>query len=137
MKVLLALILLILLSLFSICARGQSSLEIEVVGLRSNNGIILLQVFDKNEKIISQVKGVILEKKSIIVIKDLKPGRYAFRFFHDENLSGIMETGTLGIPKEGYGFSNDASGPFGPKPFNEWLFEINGDKKVTIKTRYH
>ena len=82
----------------------QSSLEIEITGLRNSDGLIMLQLLDENEKTVIQAKGVISVNKSVIVIKDLKPGRYAFRFFHDENLSGKMETGPLGIPKEGYGF---------------------------------
>jgi Uncharacterized protein conserved in bacteria len=42
----------------------------------------------------------------------------------------------LGIPKEGYGFSNNASGMFGPRPFKEWLFDIKEDKKIAVKIRY-
>ncbi len=137
MKEFLALLFLILLSFSTPFAKGQSSLEIEVTGLRSNNGLIMLQLLDKNEKIVTQAKGVISGNKSVIMIKDLKPGQYAFRFFHDEDLSGKMETGILGIPKEGYGFSNDASGPFGPKPFREWLFDLAGDKKMEVRVRYH
>jgi uncharacterized protein (DUF2141 family) len=130
------LILAALLFLSAKYACGQCALEIEITGLKSNNGLIMLQLLNEKEEIISRAKGVILEKKSIIFIKDLKPGRYAFRYYHDENLSEKMETSLLGIPKEGYGISNNASGPFGNKPFREWLFEINQDKKVSVKTRY-
>jgi uncharacterized protein (DUF2141 family) len=96
----------------------------------------MLQLFDENEKVINQTKGTISEKRSVIIFNNLKPGKYAFRYYHDENLSGVMETGRLGIPIEGYGFSNNASGPFGPKPFKEWLFSIKEDMKVTVSPRY-
>jgi uncharacterized protein (DUF2141 family) len=130
------LILIVLLLLFSKFVSGQFSLEIEITGLKNDSGLVLLQLFDENEKVINQARSIIKENKSIITFENLKPGKYAFRFFHDENLSGIMETNGLGIPEEGYGFSNNASGQFGPKPFKEWLFEIKEDKKLAVKIKY-
>ncbi len=34
-------------------------------------------------------------------------------------MNGNLETNRLGIPTEGYGFSNNAYGMFGPKPFKD------------------
>jgi uncharacterized protein (DUF2141 family) len=115
---------------------GQYSLQVEITGVKNNSGVIPFQLFNENEKIVTQVKGDIKDQKSLIIIKDLKPGRYGFRYFHDENMSRKLETNVLGIPKEGYGFSNDAVGPFGPKPFKEWLFELNRNKNLSVKARY-
>jgi uncharacterized protein (DUF2141 family) len=117
-------------------ATGQQTLEIEITGIRNNKGEILIQLFNENQKVIGQQKGVIEESISNVRFSNLKPGKYAVRYFHDENLSGIMETNGLGIPKEGYGFSNNASGLFGPRPFKEWLFDIKEDKKIVVKIRY-
>lgn len=117
-------------------ASCQYSLQVEITGLKNNIGVVLLQLFDENEKIVTQAKGEIKDLKSLIIINDLRPGRYGFRYFHDENMSKKLETNMLGIPKEGYGFSNDAVGPFGPKPFREWLFELNQNKILSVKTRY-
>jgi uncharacterized protein (DUF2141 family) len=115
---------------------GQCKLEIEITGLRNDTGLVMLQLLDENKKAVNQAKGLIRDKRSVVVFKELKPGNYAFQYYHDENLSEVMETGMLGKPKEGYGFSNNASGPFGPKPFKEWLFEIKEDMKVPVRIRY-
>jgi uncharacterized protein (DUF2141 family) len=38
----------------------------------------------------------------------IPPGTYALAVIHDENSNGKLDTDLLGIPTEGYGFSNDA-----------------------------
>jgi uncharacterized protein (DUF2141 family) len=38
--------------------------------------------------------------------EDIPPGTYALAVIHDENMNGKLDTNWLGIPKEGYGFSN-------------------------------
>jgi len=129
-------ILIISLILISNSAVSQFNLTIEISGIKNNTGKIMLQLFDENEKVIKQDAGEIKEKASLFSIQIPKPGKYAVRYFHDENLNGEMDTNLIGIPKEGYGFSNNASGKFGPPPFKEWLFEITGDKKIVLKPTY-
>jgi uncharacterized protein (DUF2141 family) len=41
------------------------------------------------------------------VFKDLKPGSYAVMISHDENGNGKLDTNFIGMPVEGYGFSNN------------------------------
>lgn len=115
---------------------SQNTLEIEITGLRNDTGLIMLQLFDENHNLITREKGLIKEKKSIIILRDLATARYAVRYFHDENLDGIFETNKIGKPIEGYGFSNDAYGTFGPRPFENWLFEITENKKIVLRTKY-
>ena len=117
-------------------AASQYILEIEISGVKNNEGDILLQLFDENHNLVTQEKGIPKDNKSFVRIKNLSPGKYAVRYFHDENLNGILETNKIGKPTEGYGFSNDAYGTFGPKPFDNWLFEIKEDKKIVLKIKY-
>jgi uncharacterized protein (DUF2141 family) len=57
----------------------------------------------------------------------LKPGRYAVAVYHDENDNGELDTNLLGIPTEGYGFSNDATGFAGPPDFDAAAVEVPDD----------
>jgi len=116
--------------------RSQHTLDIEIINLRNETGLIMLQLFDENHNLVQEEKGIINDERSYITIKNLKPAKYAIRYFHDENMNGILETNKTGKPVEGYGFSNDAYGAFGPKPFKEWLFEINNDKRILLRTKY-
>jgi uncharacterized protein (DUF2141 family) len=115
---------------------SQFKLDIEIVEIRNNNGNIMLQLFDKNEKVLVREISPIHENKCSFSIQDLNAGKYAVRYYHDENLNGKMETNLVGKPTEGYGFSNNVIGKFGPPPFDKWLFEINGDKKIVLKPTY-
>jgi uncharacterized protein (DUF2141 family) len=115
---------------------AQYNLEVEITGLRNNTGKVMFQLFDEKEVVLTQLMGEIKENESHFSIKDLKPGKYAVRYYHDENLNGKMETNMVGKPTEGYGFSNNVTGSFGPPPFEKWLFEISGDKKIILKPVY-
>ena len=115
---------------------SQFKLNIEIVEIRNNTGNIMLQLLDVNEKVVIQEKSQIKDNKCTISISNLNPGKYAVRYYHDENFNGKMETNLLGKPTEGYGFSNNIIGKFGPPPFEKWLFEIDDDKKIILKPTY-
>ena len=117
-------------------AFSQCKLDIEIVGIRNNSGNIMLQLFNENEKVVTQEIGEINDSTCSFSINNLKPGKYAIRYYHDENTNGRMETNIVGKPTEGYGFSNNVIGKFGPPPFEKWLFEINSDKKIILIPTY-
>jgi uncharacterized protein (DUF2141 family) len=117
-------------------AISQLNLEIEISGIRNNEGKIMLQLFDENQNILAREMSIIKDNKCNISLKNLKPGRYAVRYYHDENLDGKMETNMVGKPIEGYGFSNNVTGKFGPPPFEKWLFELKENKKIVLNPAY-
>ena len=48
-------------------------------------------------------------------------------FIHDENMNGKLDANAPGIPKEGYGFSNDVKALFGAPSFSAANFQYNGE----------
>jgi uncharacterized protein (DUF2141 family) len=109
---------------------------VEILEIRNTRGNIMLQLFDESEKVLLQELSPIAENKCSFYIPDLIAGKYAVRYYHDENLNGKMDTNLVGKPTEGYGFSNNVVGKFGPPPFEKWLFEIVADKKIVLKPTY-
>lgn len=71
-------------------------------------------------------------KQVVVVIDSLAFGEYAVRVFHDENTNGEIDTNIFGIPNEDYGYSNDASGWFGPPSWDKAKFTFN-QPEMTIK----
>ncbi len=95
-----------------------------------------MKLVDENEKQVRGTKSKIKNKKCVITFKNLPDGKYAVQYFHDENSDNKIAKNAIGMPKEGYGFSNDAHGKFGPKKFKKWLFTIKGDTKIKVRTKY-
>jgi uncharacterized protein (DUF2141 family) len=115
---------------------AQNILEVEISGIRNSKGEILLQLYNERHEIVTQKKGSIDGDKCIVKFNDLKPGKYALRYFHDENLSGKLEISLIGIPKEGFGYSNNAAPKLGPPSFDKWIFDLTGDLKLKLKITY-
>ena len=69
--------------------------------------------------------------------EDIPPGRYALAVIHDENMNGKLDANWLGVPKEGYGFSNDAKGLMGAPSFDAASFRYReGSLGLTIRLNY-
>jgi uncharacterized protein (DUF2141 family) len=58
--------------------------------------------------------------------EDIPPGTYSIDVIDDENMNGKLETDWLGVPTEGYGFSNDARGSVDAPPFSAASFGTTG-----------
>jgi len=120
----------------SLISFGQIVLTVDIEDLRNSNGKLLLELNNDKEEVIKGFSEGITDNKCVIVIKDLQPGKYAFKFFHDENNDEKLNTNFMGIPKEGYGFSNNASGKFGPPSFEKMIFEVNQSDTVKCIPSY-
>lgn len=115
---------------------SQYNLTVNISGLNNNKGQILFQLLDENEKELKGIRGEIKGNKCTIAIDGLKSGKYAFRYFHDENNNSKMDKTMVGIPKEGFGFSNNAKGNFGPPAFEKQLFDIKANTKMACIITY-
>jgi len=117
-------------------ATAQSSITVEIFNLENNKGNVIVALLDEHEEDFMDTSSDITNNKCVVIFEDVMPGKYAVRFIHDENQNEELDTNFLGIPKEGFGFSNDAMGKFGPKDFSEWLFDVSGDTKIQITAKY-
>lgn len=143
MKIILTVIFLSSLLAFGSCEKdntepGNGAIEglvIEISGLRNNEGVIQLELTDEAENVVKTVSAEIDNKKSSIILSDLSNGSYAFKYFHDENSNKTLDT-NMGIPQEGYGFSNNASSTFGPPNIEAMIFEYNKPMKMECTITY-
>lgn len=111
------------------------NLIIEITELKSNDGKVMIEILDKDQNSVAYSKGIIVDNQSIVEFKDLNAGTYAVQYYHDENNNEKMDTGTFGIPLEGYGFSNDARGFMGPPDFEDELFSLEKNTTMVLETK--
>jgi len=131
----------VVMSLFPMSAISESkqaTLTIDVIGAISNQGQVILSVFDSEQshlKIpkLTQTAPVTAGGQTQFVIPDLDLGIYSISVIHDENENGALDTNFLGIPSELVGSSNNVKSLFGPPSFKESAFELSVSEKITIK----
>ena len=119
---------------------GTSSFQLTITGISKVEGEIRIAMFDSREKYTKDpIHAVVLPVDSTTVIwtvDTLAFGEYAIAIYHDKNTNGKLDTNLLGIPKEDYGFSNDARGRFGPASWKAARFEVK-EKEYHTSVRIH
>ncbi len=122
----------------------KGTLAVEVHGLRSDAGVVQLTLFRSADGFPTDISeafrkamGKAAGGKCTIVLDGLPPGDYAVALLHDENNNNKMDTNAFGLPREGYGASNDAKTTFGPPKYADAQFTVTGEAKaIRIKMRY-
>ena len=117
-------------------------LSVTITGVRSGGGQMRLAIFN-NPVDFPSGRSVVTrnvparEGDMIVVLEGLAAGTYALALHHDENTNGKMDTSLLGLPQEGYGFSNDAPVFLGAPPFADAAFTLPEEgKAVTARMVY-
>ncbi|WP_005032869.1 DUF2141 domain-containing protein [Holophaga foetida] len=87
---------------------------INIKGLKSSKGQVIVGYWtkadgflDKMEKVAAKQAAQISGNAATVVFRNVAPGVCAFNLIHDENGNGKMDTNFIGIPKEGFGCTND------------------------------
>ena len=121
---------------------NAANLTVTVEQVRNSRGEIRFAIFDipsefpqGNELYSKHIPAQL----GIVTIRfyNLSPGAYAIAIHHDENSDGEMNTNFIGLPKEGYGFSNDAKVIFSPPVFEAAAFFMNlDDKSIRLRVVY-
>ena len=73
-----------------------------------------------------------VEPGSVTYRYELPPGTYAIGIFHDANLNNRLDNYFFGVPREQYGFSNNARGFMGPPAFEDAAFLVEGKTEISI-----
>jgi len=114
-----------------------NTLTVNVTNFKNNKGKVMVGVYnDANnfmKKSIYTKAGEIKANTTKVVFENIPDGEYAISLYHDENDNKKLDTGWFGIPKEGYGCSNDAKGNMGPPKYEDAKFQLTDNKSMNIK----
>jgi uncharacterized protein (DUF2141 family) len=128
--------------LVSIAYAQTGTLTVEISEIQGGEGEISVGLYTSAENFPGAEKsynGRIIKvtgEKTVASFEDIPAGTYAIAVFHDTNSNRKLDTNFFGIPKEGYAFSNNVFGTFGPPDFEDASFKLNGNKTLEIKMGY-
>ena len=117
-----------------------ANLGVALQDVRASTGQIKLAVVDASgwDGGAAPVRAVAMAPQgdtATLSFSGLTPGRYAVMVTHDENGNGRLDSNLIGMPVEGYGFSNNPRVMRKPT-FDEASFEVgDADLAITIQLR--
>jgi uncharacterized protein (DUF2141 family) len=117
---------------------------VSVEGVRSARGVVIDSIFGADRKRYLADDGAIFvwrdpaQRGTVSQCFYLPTaGDYAMVAFHDANSNGKLDLGLLGIPMEGYGFSNNVRPILHAPSFESVAFQAApGDTHLRIKLHY-
>jgi uncharacterized protein (DUF2141 family) len=123
------------------CAHVQAAdLTVVLRDVRAQTGLVKVALVDSQAGWEGQAAPVQATggppdgETATYVFKDVAPGPYAVMITHDENGNGKLDTNLIGMPVEGYGFSNNPRVMRKPT-WDEARFDLASDQSIDISLR--
>jgi len=123
---------------------SQVRLQVSIGGMHSTRGSVVVTIYpddavhflDGAYKVARQTLPVTLPVTHACLAV-ARPAYYAVAVFHDENNNGHFDTTLMGLPAEGYGFSNNPTLYLGPPDLSKVRFQAHaGDNPISIQIKY-
>lgn len=126
-------------------ASSPDVLRVHLDGFRNNDGKAHCSLFndppafpEHGEKAFRNAEAPSIKNAyAEIDFAGIPPGKYALVCYHDENSNGKFDESLLGMPEEGYCFSNNVKPTLSAPNFNECAFDYKaGDQSTSITMLY-
>jgi uncharacterized protein (DUF2141 family) len=127
-------------------ASKAAGIKVVVTGFRNDNGKLGCSLFngpdgfprDGSKVFRREWAPPIKNGRGECFFSGLPAGDYAVTIFHDENGNGKFDMNWMGMPLEGYGFSNNIKPRFKAPDFDECKFHYEGTapKEIPIEMIY-
>lgn len=120
---------------------SQTWLNVVVDGVRSGNGLVAVTLYADNSSkflvrhgslYVGRVDAQSGTTRACIFVP--KPGVYALALYHDENANKGFDRTSLGLPAEGFGFSNNPATLAGLPTFSSVRLNV---PKTGLTARVH
>ena len=134
-----------LLLLLPASTNDNQNVEVTITGIRNTEGQMVIGVFRDDESFRKEqsYRELRYSKKDVSdsemkVQFTIPPGTYGISILDDETGDGIMEYNFLGMPKEGFGFSDYYHTGLKLPKFDAFKFDlVEGQKKsIIVRIRY-
>jgi len=131
----------ILFSVISLNAQAvpekANTLIVTVSGIEKSEGILRAYLFNSEKtflkRTLKEVSYVIESRGKVdLTFNNVSNGTYAVNVHLDINKNNKLDTNWMRIPKEPYGFSNNARGIMGPPKFEDARIDLISDLNISI-----
>ena len=116
-----------------------TSIRVTVEKVRSSKGLITAVLYNDNPTTflkdgsrLDRIRVDAHEGLTELCLNAPAAGRYSVALYHDENANKKFDRDFLGIPTEGYGFSQNPGFRFGKPDVEETLFSLDGEP-ITLR----
>lgn len=123
---------------------SQTRLVVQVAGVRAAQGETAITLYPDDPKRflaphakLARVRAVAQAPVTAACFWLPAPGFYAVAAYHDQNANHDFDRTFLGLPAEGFAFSNDPPTPTALPPFKAVRFKAGvGETRIKVKLRY-
>lgn len=118
---------------------GQYTVTLTVTNVPPSTGVVRAAIFNAPDQFpdgenVGTANSSVPDSGEVdLVFENLKNGLYAISLYHDANENGTFDQTGIGLPQEGYGFSNNAKPGLSAPSFDIAKFEVEGDTSLTVK----
>ena len=127
-----------------VCSREANPIVVNVHGVRSDKGTLKAKLYGDNPddflrkgKKIDSHRVPAEKNTTVLCLYAPQLGTYAIAVYHDENGNKKLDLNWVGLPSEGFGFSNNPSIFLASPNPEEAAFQVeNGRTKIDINLRY-
>lgn len=115
------------------------NLTVTVTNFKQLEGNIIVSIYNKSDDFPKEGKqyqdniSKVNNYSEAITFNNLPAGDYAVAIFHDKNSDGECNMNIFGIPKEGYGFSNNCRPILSAPSFKCTKINLSSNKSITIE----
>jgi uncharacterized protein (DUF2141 family) len=123
---------------------SQTRLTVQVTGVRAAKGETAITLYPDDarrflapHKKMARVRAVAQAPMTTACFWLPAPGYYAVAVYHDENANRDFDRTFVGLPAEGFAFSNNPPTPTALPSFKAVRFKAGeGETKITVKLKY-
>jgi uncharacterized protein (DUF2141 family) len=123
-------------------AAGSSKLTVQVSGVRSARGEVAITIYPDNKRRFLARNGKVARVRlpagtSVRTCFWLPPGSYAAATYHDADGNRDFDRNMVGLPAEGFGFSNNPETKYGLPSLSSVRFRLPpGEGAIAVQMRY-
>ncbi|MFZ9388769.1 MAG: DUF2141 domain-containing protein [Chitinophagaceae bacterium] len=122
---------------------SPTSIKVIVTNIAPKKGDVLAALYSSEKGFPGNAAGAYkiaratpVKGTALLEFSQVPGGTYAIALFHDTNNDGKLNTNFLGIPKEGYGVSNNIKNLFSAPGYKQCAFRHQGETRIDIVMRY-